>query len=169
MGVFYMAFIGVVTEPKMELQIRQNLKREFEKINEKKTIILINKNSIKNLFNVKFEFLIIDKNIFSNNEDLIKIILNSNRIIINADSDENLEPIKNLKLNVITYGMNSKATLTLSSVSDRGVLLSLQRAIKNYKKELIEPQEIKITGKNLSKNLYKEMILAIFLIIFDKI
>ena len=164
-----MAFIGVVTEPKMELQIRQNLKREFEKINEKKTIILINKNSIKNLFNVKFEFLIIDKNIFSNNEDLIKIILNSNRIIINADSDENLEPIKNLKLNVITYGMNSKATLTLSSVSDRGVLLSLQRAIKNYKKELIEPQEIKITGKNLSKNLYKEMILAIFLIIFDKI
>ena len=152
-----MAFIGVVTEPKMELQIRQNLKREFEKINEKKTIILINKNSIKNLFNVKFEFLIIDKNIFSNNEDLIK------------DSDENLEPIKNLKLNVITYGMNSKATLTLSSVSDRGVLLSLQRAIKNYKKELIEPQEIKITGKNLSKNLYKEMILAIFLIIFDKI
>ena len=27
-----MAFIGVVTEPKMELQIRQNLKREFEKL-----------------------------------------------------------------------------------------------------------------------------------------
>ena len=164
-----MAFIGVVTEPRMELQIRQNLKRKFEKINEKKTIILVNKNSVKNLFNIKFDFLIIDKNIFNNNDDLVKIILNSNRIIVNADYDENLEPIKNLKLNVITYGMNSKATLTLSSVSDRGVLLSLQRAIKNYKKELIEPQEIKITGKNLSKNLYKEMILAIFLIIFDKI
>lgn len=164
-----MAFIGVVTEPRMELQIRQNLKREFEKLNEKKTIILINKNSIKNLFNVKFDFLIIDKNVFTNNNDLIKIILNSNRIIVNTDYDENLEPIKNLKLNVITYGMNSKATVTLSSVSDTEILLSLQRAIKNYKKELIEPQEIKISGKNFSKNLYMEMILAIFLIIFDKI
>lgn len=164
-----MAFIGVVTEPRMELQIRQNLRRKFEKINEKKTIILVNKNSIKNLFNVKFDFLIIDRNIFNNNDDLIKIILNSNRIIVNADYDENLEPIKNLKLNVITYGMNSKATLTLSSVGDNEVLLSLQRAIKNYNKELVEPQEIKISGKNLSKNLYMEMILAIFLIIFDKI
>ena len=163
-----MAFIGVVTEPRMELQIRQNLRRKFEKINEKKTIILVNKNSIKNLFNVKFDFLIIDRNIFNNNDDLIKIILNSNRIIVNADYDENLEPIKNLKLNVITYGMNSKATLTLSSVGDNEVLLSLQRAIKNYNKELVEPQEIKISGKNLSKNLYMEMILAIFLIIFDK-
>lgn len=164
-----MAFIGVVTEPRMELQIRQNLKRKFEKINEKKTIILVNKNSVKNLFNIKFDFLIIDKNIFNNNDDLVKIILNSSRIIVNADYDENLEPIKNLKLNVITYGMNSKATLTLSSVNDNEVLLSLQRAIKSYRKELIEPQEIKISGKNLSKNLYMEMILAIFLIIFDKI
>lgn len=164
-----MAFIGVVTEPRMELQIRQNLKRKFEKINEKKTIILVNKNSVKNLFNIKFDFLIIDKNIFNNNDDLVKIILNSNRIIVNADYDENLEPIKNLKLNVITYGMNSKATLTLSSVNDNEVLLSLQRAIKSHRKELIEPQEIKISGKNLSKNLYMEMILAIFLIIFDKI
>ena len=113
--------------------------------------------------------MIIDKNIFNNNDDLVKIILNSNRIIVNADYDENLEPIKNLKLNVITYGMNSKATLTLSSVNDNEVLLSLQRAIKSHRKELIEPQEIKISGKNLSKNLYMEMILAIFLIIFDKI
>lgn len=164
-----MAFIGIVTESKAELQIRQNLKREFERINIKETIIIINKNSIKNLFNVKFEFLIIDKNIFSNNDDLVKIILNSNRIIVNADYDENLEAIKNLKLNVITYGMNSKATLTLSSVTEEGTLITLQRAIKNFKKELVEPQEIKISGKNISKNLYVEMILAIFLIIFDKI
>ena len=164
-----MAFIGIVTESKAELQIRQNLKREFERINVKKTIIIINKNSIKNLFNVKFEFLIIYRNIFSNNDDLVKIVLNSDRIIVNADYDENLEAIKNLKLNVITYGMNSKATLTLSSVSDEGTLITLQRAIKNSKKELVEPQEIKISGKNFSKNLYVEMILAIFLIIFDKI
>lgn len=164
-----MSFIGIVTEPKMELQVRQNLKREFERINAKKTIIIINRNSIKNLFNVKFEFLIIDRNIFSNNDDLVKIILNSARIIVNADYEENLEAIKNLKLNVITYGMNSKATLTLSSVTDEGTLITLQRAIKNSKKELVEPQEIKISGRNFSKNLYVEMILAIFLIIFNKI
>jgi len=164
-----MAFIGIVTEPKMELQIRQNLRRELERINIKATIIMVNKNSIKNLFNVKFEFLILDKNIFSNKDDLVKVILNSNRIIVNADYDENLEAIKNLKLNVISYGMNSKATLTLSSVSDEGTLISLQRGIKNAKKELVEPQEIKISGKNTSKSLYVEMILAIFLIIFNKI
>ena len=55
---FEMAFIGVVTESKLEVQIKQNLKREFEKINVKATIIVINKNSIKNLFNVKFEFFV---------------------------------------------------------------------------------------------------------------
>lgn len=164
-----MTFIGIVTEPRSELQIRQNLRREFEKKNIKKTIIIINKNSIKNLINVKFEFLIIDRNIFINNYDLTKIILNSNRIIVNADYDENLDAIKNLKLNVITYGMNSKATLTLSSAGEEETLLTLQRAIKNEKKELVEPQEIKISGKNARKNLYVEMLLAIFLIIFDKI
>lgn len=164
-----MAFIGIVTESRFELQIKQNLKKEFERINIKKTMIVINKNSVKNLANVKFEFLIIDKNIFLNNDDLTKIILNSDRVIVNADYDENLEAIKNLKLNVITYGMNSMATLTLSSVSEDGTLLTLQRAVKNSKKELVEPQEIKISGNNLSKNLYLEMILAIFLIIFDKI
>lgn len=164
-----MAFIGIVTESRFELQIKQNLKKEFERINIKKTMIVINKNSVKNLANVKFEFLIIDKNIFLNNDDLTKIILNSDRVIVNADYDENLEAIKNLKLNVITYGMNSMATLTLSSVSEDGTLLTLQRAVKSSKKELVEPQEIKISGNNLSKNLYLEMILAIFLIIFDKI
>ena len=166
---FFMAFIGIVTESRFELQIKQNLKKEFERKNIKKTMIVINKNSVKNLANVKFEFLIIDKNIFLNNDDLTKIILNSDRVIVNADYDENLEAIKNLKLNVITYGMNSMATLTLSSVSEDGTLLTLQRAVKNSRKELVEPQEIKITGNNLSKNLYLEMILAIFLIIFDKI
>jgi len=164
-----MAFIGIVTEPKTELQIRQNLKRELERINVKKTILMINKNSIKNLFNIKFDYLILDKNVFSNNDDLVKIILNSTRIIVNADFEENLDAIKNLKLNVISYGMNSKATLTLSSVSDDGILLSLQRGVKNINKDLVEPQEIKITGKTYGKTLYIDMILAIFLIIFDKI
>lgn len=164
-----MAFIGIVTETRFELQIKQNLKKEFERKNIKRTIIVINKNSIKNLVNVKFEVLIIDKNIFSDNDDLTKIILNSGRVVVNADYDENLDAIKNLKLNVITYGMNSLATLTLSSVGDDRTLLTLQRAIKNSKKELVEPQEIKIMGDKTGKNLYLEMILAIFLIIFDKI
>lgn len=163
-----MSFVGIVTESKSEVEIKQNLKRELEQMNLKKTIIIINKKSIKNLFNVKFEILILDKNIFSNNDDLVKIMLNSNRIIVNSDYIENLDPIRNLKLNVITYGANSKATLTLSSASDDGTLMTLQRAVKNYKNELIEPQEIKISIKNVSKNLYVEMILAIFLIIFDK-
>lgn len=164
-----MAFIGIVTETRFELQIKQNLKKEFEKKNIKRTIIVINKNSVKNLVNVKFEVLIIDKNIFSDNDDLTKIILNSDRVVVNADYDENLDAIKNLKLNVITYGMNSLATLTLSSVGDDRTLLTLQRAIRNSKKELVEPQEIKIMGDKTGKNLYLEMILAIFLIIFDKI
>ena len=164
-----MSFIGIVTESKTELQIRQNLKRKFEKMNLKKTILIINKNSIKNLLNVKFEILILDKNIFASNEDLVKIILNSNKILVNADYDENLMAIKNLKLNVISYGMNSKATLTVSSIDEESILLTLQRSIINCKKEMIEPQEIKITGKNLGKIIYIEMILTIFLIIFDKI
>ena len=36
-----MSFIGIVTESKTELQIRQNLKRKFEKMNLKKTSRII--------------------------------------------------------------------------------------------------------------------------------
>ena len=163
-----MAVIGIITESKLELEIKRNLQIELKKLNVKNTLILINKNSIKNFFNIKFDFLILDKRMGLKTVDLTKLVLNSNVIILNADYDSNFEPIRNLKLKVITYGTNSKATLTLSSVEGNESLITLQRSIRNIKDELAEPQEIKIKIEDARKNLYLRMIVAVFIIFFDK-
>lgn len=164
-----MAFIGIIIESRRETELKQALKNKFNELNEKHTIIVINEKSIENVKNVMFEVIVLDTNVLSNNRFLKNVIMNSKRIIINSDYDENLDAIKNLKLTVITYGMKSKSTVTISSVQEDSMLMSIQRSIKTIKGNIIEPQEMKICHKNHQGNLYINMILAIFSIIFDKI
>lgn len=163
-----MSFIGIITESKKENEYRLTLKRNLELEGTKNTIILINKKSINNIENVKFDALIIDMNELENNRVFQKILLNAKVLIINSDYEKNLECVKNLKLRVITYGLNSKATFTVSSVEDDVAMISLQRCIKNIKGDIIEPQEMKIDFENTHKNLYISMILAIFTSFFEK-
>jgi len=164
-----MAFIGIIIEGKREDELKQAIKNKLNEINEKYTVIVINEKSIENFKNVIFEILVLDTNVLRNNRFLKNIILNSKRLIINSDYEENLEVIKNLKLTVITYGMKSKSTITISSVEEDDMLMSIQRSIKTIKGNIIEPQEMKICQKRQQGNLYIYMILAIFSIIFDKI
>ena len=164
-----MSFVGIVTESKKEVEIKQLLKNYFDTINQKHTIIVINEKSIQNIKNVKFEILLIDAVTLTKPMLLQNIILNAKMIIVNSDFEVNLKCIKNLKLRVITYGLNSKSTITVSSVNEETILISLQRSVKTLKDNIIEPQEIKISSKTTHNNLYISMILAIFFIIFDKI
>lgn len=164
-----MAFIGIIIESKREDELKQAIKNKLNELNEKYTVIVINEKSIENFKNVIFEIVVLDTNVLRNNRFLKNIILNSKRLIINSDYEENLEVIKNLKLTVITYGMKSKSTITISSVEEDNMLMSIQRSIKTIKGDIIEPQEMKICQKRQQGNLYIYMILAIFSIIFDKI
>ena len=48
------------------------------------------------------------------------------------------------KTNIITYGLNQKATVTVSSITDNNILVYLQRNIKNREGNIIEVGEKRI-------------------------
>ena len=54
---------------------------------------------------------------------------NVNCSIINVDEGITVEGIENIKSNIISYGFNTKSTVTASSVDDDSMLICLQRAI----------------------------------------
>lgn len=138
-----MSFIGVICESKNENYIKQVLTKKLRN----ETIIILNKENIENLKNIKYKTIVI----FSNNDkilskkELIKnIIEKANYLIINADEEINLDLLQNMKVNVITYGFNSKSTITASSVGDENIFLCIQRNMQDLNKNEIEPQEISI-------------------------
>lgn len=71
--------------------------------------------------------------------------------ITRSENSAALRLLKTIGINTITCGMASADTLTLSSVSESSVSVSLQREIKTLSNQTVEPAEfpIKIT-KNYS-------------------
>ncbi len=134
-----MFFIGIITNQKNELYIRNALSNFLQEEN----IIFINDKNISNIKNVRFETIIIDYKI-DNKQELRNIISNTKYVILNSDIETNLEILNDLKLTVITYGFNNKATFTVSSIEENSIIICLQRIIYNKNKEKIEPQEFEI-------------------------
>ena len=74
------------------------------------------------------------------------IVLKTNYLIINADIDRKIvkyitvdKPVK-----VITFGFNSKATISISSVNDEKIIVCLQRNLERVDNQIIESQEKEI-------------------------
>ena len=113
-----MIFIGIMSECKSYENIKEKLK------NEDINLIHINKKSIKNIKNIKFETLIIDTNLedFQQEKEIIEQICNNAKyVFINTDLNiENNLEVK-AKKEIITYGLNQKATVTVSSIKDRDI------------------------------------------------
>jgi len=65
-------------------------------------------------------------------------------LIIDSDSISPLDIVCQQKVYLITYGLNSKATLTASSLGDNQIFLCLQRTVIDINKNEIEPQEFSI-------------------------
>ena len=148
-----MTFIGVATTGKDEDYIIKTIEKNLKDKSIK--VISINNNSIENIKNVKFETIVVDDillqkdkeynaKIQKNKETLKKIINNSKNIILNSDIIENLDTVKNLNLTIITYGFNSKATITMSSLNEDNMLVCLQRNIKILDGRIVEQQEVNI-------------------------
>ncbi len=77
-----------------------------------------------------------------------------------------LELINNMKLIVITFGFNQKATITASSVEEE-LILCLQRKLIDVNKNVLEPQEIGV--KKISQNnTHNIMGIASILLIYSK-
>lgn len=163
-----MSFIGIITESKREIELRQILKKHFESLGHRHTIMNINNKNIDNIKNVKFDIIILDVNILGQNANVEKLIINAKVVMVNTDLEENLNCVKNLKLRLISYGLNPKSTITVSSIDECKIMVTLQRSIKTLSGNIVEPQEIEISLKGSHNNPYISMVLVIFSIIFDK-
>ena len=142
-----MFFVGVITNQKNETYIRNKLSKIISSDN----IIFINDKNINNIKNIKFELIVIDTKI-NNKIELRKIVAETKYVLLNVDIEMNEGVINNLDLMIITYGFNSKATFTVSSVAENTAIICLQRMIFDKNEKIIEPQEFQVrTEANVEK------------------
>ena len=158
-----MPFIGIIAEERKSNIIKKQIVERL-KIDEN-LIILIKEKNIENIKNIKFDTIILDRKF--NNEKKLKIVLeNVKYLIINCDVVKSFNVLNDIEINVITYGFNSKATITASSVGEEEILVCLQRNIINAKKQKVEPQEVKIEIQN---DAMSTMAITAILLIYGKI
>lgn len=147
-------------------------KRDFQAIKEELQnynieFIHINKDSIKNIKNIIFEEIIFLEDINLNSDEyefMNKIVLKTKYVIVNADIEINI--LKYIKIDcpikVITFGFNSKATITISSVKDDKIIVCLQREIEKMNKGIIESQEKEInTINNPNRKIHNKLVIFI--------
>lgn len=156
-----MFFIGIITDKNSENNIRKEMK---DKINENK-IIFLNKENLENFRNVKFDSIIINNEIENNEYSLNKILEKSKYIVWNSDIHFKSDSLKNIYSNVITYGYNSKATVTISSATEDNYLIFIQKNIKSNNK-IEEIQEIKFEKTKNNINAYDGMIMTIINLLY---
>lgn len=156
-----MFFIGIVSEEKNEKHIKDILKQKIENEN----VVFINEKNIENIKNIKFKIIVLNKGI--DNKNIKNILLNAEYLILNSDINAKIDLIENLDLKVITYGFNSKSTVTASSVTEEEMLICVQRNIINIKGKKIEPQEINIE-KDIMLDNYDNMYIMCLAIIYGK-
>lgn len=158
-----MIFIGIVTDTKSENYIKriQNSNDIFNKYH----IIFIKEKSIDNIKNIKFETIIINRK-FNEEKSLNKLIAKSKYLIINEDIDMAISLLNDVNSNIITYGFNSKSTITMSSVTEDSIQICVQRNILSKQNE-IEQQEISL-NKEAESDVYDIMLLISMLLVYDK-
>lgn len=138
-----MSFVGIICHSKQERYIKQILTINLPNEN----IIILKEDSIENFKNITFEIIAIfsgKETIFKKNEMIANIIKKAKYLIMNSDEKILLHEIKMISGNIITYGFNTKSTITTSSVNEESILVCIQRIIKNRLEEEIEPQEMEV-------------------------
>ena len=156
-----MPFIGVIAKEN-DSNFIKNIITKNAKLN-KFEIININMKNIENMKNIKFDVLVVNDNIenmLNKSLYLENIINKANYVIVNSDIKNNLISLKNVTTNIITYGFNEKATITVSSVKEENVMFCIQRTIRGIKTKTIEEQEINIKiKKNNVKKIYNVLVI----------
>lgn len=158
-----MPFIGIISDENTENCIHKELLKNL-KLKES-SVLFIKEKSIENIKNIKFETIILNRK-FKNMELLNKILQNVKYLIINSDIESNFNLLENIRATVITYGFNTKATITASSVNEEEIMICIQRNIKNKNGQILEPQEIKV---EIYENVNCTMAIVSLLLIYGKI
>ena len=159
-----MTFIGIITDQKSENDISKLLGNNNFFI--ENNVIFIKEKNIDNIKNVHFDTVVINRR-FEKSDELNKLLENTKNVIVNMDTNIDNKELNIVNLNLITYGFNSKSSITISSVTDDDVLIYLQRNIYNNYGE-IEVQEIKIEN-NPNYSIYDLIVvLTLFLMYLPK-
>ena len=170
-----MPFLGIIGKECDSNFIKNEvLKNVF---NKSFKIYNINNKNIINIRNIRFETIVINENIeelLSNSKYLEDIIKNAKYLIVNTDIIKNIDIIENENLNIITYGLNNKATITISSVKDEDILICIQKQYTDMNGKEIEQQDVNIkifknNHKKLCNSLSIFAILSIYGIFLQKI
>ena len=156
-----MCFIGIITGNKSKKYINKIIKGQIKEKNFK--VIYITEKNVQNMKNIRFDTIIINKKVAWLDE-LQNNFINTKYVIINSDLELDFFLLGNVR--VITYGFNSKSTITLSSNTEDSVQICVQRNISG-KKENIEQQEIYLC-KNDTTDIYDIMLLICILLLYNK-
>ena len=125
-----MSFIGIISDEKCENFICQKIQKELHLSDS--SVLYIKEQSIENIKNIKFETILLAREF--KRVDILKTILKDTKyLIVNSDIEKNLNILDNLEVKIVTYGFNSKATITASSVKDEEMLICIQRSIEDIK------------------------------------
>ena len=157
-----MHFIGIFSNHSEYEMIKQNI---IKIVNRKDLeFIHISSKNIENMKNIVFETIVLCHQENMNDEQksiLNKLCSNCMFIVVNADAFCKTKTICNKKTNCISYGLNQKSTITISSIQEDKAILSIQRNINNLEQKMIEMGEMEIDVKQYQPNQI-ENILAIF-------
>ena len=150
-----MPFIGVLSKESDSNFIKKEVIKNSK--NNKFEIININRKCIENIKNIRFETVIINDDLadfFKTSKYLEDILRNVKYLVINSDVVKDLEVLVNSNINVITYGLNQKATITMSSIMTENILICVQNKFRNIFGEFVEEQEVNV---EISKNNLKKI------------
>ena len=156
-----MVFVGIITDIESENNIKQLLNNN--NVFSDNNVIFINEKNIDNIKNVHFDTVIINKE-FEKYDELNKLLNNAKNVVINMDIKIECQQLNIVNSNLITYGFNSKSSITISSVTDDDVLICVQRNIYNNYGE-VELQEIKLEN-NEKYSIYDLITILILFLIY---
>ena len=153
-----MSIIGIVASERQTNQIRKEIQKEKLKLE----IISINYKSIENLKHIKFEIVIIQDSIEKLKEkqkSIKEILANAKYLLLNSDISIHDETFESINVKTLTYGLKQKSTITPSSIGEKQIIISIQRAFKNLNENIIEQQEVLVQiEQNNSEDLYNSLI-----------
>lgn len=165
-----MPFIGIISKETDYNYIKNQIKNYSEKKNYE--FINININNIENIKNIRFDVIVINEcidDLFKKSFYIEKILNISKYILINMDVQHIIPILKQSGINVITYGLNSKATITVSSIKEENIMMCIQRSIKTKNNDFVEEQEInvKVCANNIDM-VYNVLVLKTIMMIFGE-
>lgn len=136
-----MSFIGVVASKKCFENIKKKMAEELKE--ETINLLRINLRSIENVKNIKFETIIVEDNLekFQNHKEILeKILEKAQYVLINTDRNKEIQK----EPNQITYGLNQKADVTVSSISETDILVYWQKSLQDKEGNKVEIEERRI-------------------------